>query len=126
MREQFDAFHSKNGIDYELKQISLFDIVRICDYHYKDFSFLSESHKKNMENVKEKIVMPVYFHHNDYWIIDGYDLARAIDRITVIHKRNWRKVVSGKWRLQPDWWFEWYKKNKCKSGNEGTCDNDNR
>jgi len=110
MRPQYDAFHSENGVDYAPKKISLFEIVHICDYYYRDYGRLET--KKLPKEVNDKFMMPVFFHHNDYWIVDGFDLSRVITQMSLIHKRDWRKVVSGKWRLQPDWWLEWYKTHK--------------
>ena len=110
MRAQYTAYCSKDGIDYEARTISMFEVVHICDYYYKDFQ---RSEKKNLpKQVTDGYYMPVFFHHNDYWIIDGFDLSRVIVRMSQIHRRDWRKVVSGKWRLQPDWWMEWYKTHK--------------
>ena len=110
MRPQYDAYHSENGIDYEPRKISIFDIVHICDYYYRDSS---EIEKKNLpDEIGGRFFMPVYFHHNDYWIVDGYDLSCVITNMSLIHKRDWRKVVTGKWRLQPDWWLEWRKTNR--------------
>ena len=110
MRPQYDAYQSKNGIDYEPCKISIFDVVHICDYYYRDYD---RHGKKNLpEKIKEGFYMPVFFHHNDYWIIDGFDLSQVITMMSLIHRRDWRKVVNGKWRLQPDWWYEWYKANK--------------
>ena len=105
MRKQYDAFYSKDGIDYKPFKLSMFDIVHICDYHYRD---LSDMDKKKLTNVREAIRTPVFFHHNDYWIVDGNTLAWLITRMTLIHKRDWRKVVNNKWRLQPDWLKEWH------------------
>ena len=110
MRPQYDVYRSKNGIDYEPRKASIFDIVHICDYYYKDFDKIEK--KTLPDDVRERFFMPVFFHHNDYWIVDGFDLSRVITWMTIIHRRDWRKVVTGKWRLQPDWLSEWYKKQR--------------
>ena len=113
MRPQYKALFSKNGIDYESQTISIFDMVRICDYYYRDL--VSETRKLNIPKGKE-IPTPVYFHHNNYWIVDGTDLSRVITHMTLIHRKDWRKVVSGKWRLQPDWLSEWYNRQQDDKG----------
>jgi GNAT superfamily N-acetyltransferase len=70
----------------------------------------SDYNKKKLPKAVEYLSFsPVCFHHNDYWILNGFDLANAVFMMSIIHKRDWRKVVSGKWRLQPDWLHEWHK-----------------
>jgi len=115
MRPQYDVYQSENGIDYEPRKVSMFEIIHICDYYYRDHDRIET---KNLpDKIREGFFMPVYFHHNDYWIVDGFDLSRVIDLMSIIHKRDWRKVVNGKWRLQPDWLHEWYKTCKDTEGN---------
>jgi hypothetical protein len=109
MRPQYDAYKSENGIDYEPRKVSIFDVVHICDYYYRDFG---HAEKRNVPKPEGRVLTPVFFHHNDYWIIDGFDLARVITQMSHIHRSDWRKVVSGKWRLQPDWHTEWYRVHK--------------
>ena len=109
MRPQYEVFYSKDGIDYEMRIVPIWQIVKICDYYYRDMGF---DRRQISLPESSKFIAPVYFHHNDYWIVDGIDLARVIDQMTVIHKRDWRKVVNGKWRLQPDWLFKWHENQK--------------
>lgn len=110
MRAQYKVYHSQNGVDYESREISMFEMVHICDYYYKDYDRVEA---KNLpDEVKQRLFMPVYFHHNDYWIVDGFDLSLVIAKMTSIHKRDWRKFINGKWRLHPDWLSEWYRAHR--------------
>ncbi len=118
MRPQYKAFQSDDGVEYEVRTISIFEVIHICDYYYKDFQ---RSEKKNLPKViSDGLYMPVFFHHNDYWIIDGFDLARVITNMSLIHRCDWRKVVNGKWRLQPDWLLEWRKRQNDSDGEKKT------
>jgi hypothetical protein len=112
MRPQYEVLHSENGIEYELRTVSMFKMIHICDYYYRDLDFDRRGIK--LPELK-KLYSPVYFHHNDYWMVDGMDLSRVITYLTIIHRRDWRKVVNGKWRLQPDWWRAWYDEQREKS-----------
>jgi len=91
----------------------MFEMIHICDYCYRDYS------GRRKINLKlDKFISPVYFHHNDYWIVDGFDFARIIAQLTSTHRKDWRKVINGKWRLQSDWAYEWYKEQRKKRDEE--------